>query len=86
MIIPSLDDNLCMDLDQLKQLFNDPSSAVGKYMYEQDPLINSAYPVGQSPYPVNRFLRDLIFNNSDFRRGIYGLSRCRKKSRKDATY
>ena len=50
-------------VDQLKQLFNDPSSAVGRYMYEQDPLNFVVYQPGQSPYPVNRFLRDIIFNN-----------------------
>jgi len=52
------------EIDLLKQLFNDPNSDVGKYMYEQDPLISGAYPIGQSPYPINRFLRDLIFNSS----------------------
>ena len=68
-------------VDQLKQLFNDPSSAVGKYMYEQDPLDSSVYSPGQSPYPVNRFLRDIIFNNGasvsttpGTRQTIYGRS------------
>tara|TARA_R110001606_G_scaffold27010_3_gene86992 strand:+ start:857 stop:2968 length:2112 start_codon:yes stop_codon:yes gene_type:complete len=68
-------------VDQLKQLFNDPSSKVGKYMYEQDPLDSSVYSPGQSPYPVNRFLRDIIFNNGasvsttpGTRQTIYGRS------------
>ena len=68
-------------VDQLKQLFNDPSSAVGKYMYEQDLLDSSVYSPGQSPYPVNRFLRDIIFNNGSSvsttpgaRQTIYGRS------------
>ena len=52
------------EIDLLKQLFNDPNTAVGKYMYEQDSLNAGAYPIGQSPYPVNRFLRDLAFNSS----------------------
>ena len=52
------------EIDLLKQLFNDPNSDVGKYMYEQDPLNSAVYPIGTSPYPVNRFLRDLIFNNA----------------------
>ena len=68
-------------VDQLKQLFNDPSSAVGRYMYEQDPLNSGVYSPGQSPYPVNRFLRDIIFNNGasvsatqGTRQTIYGRS------------
>ena len=52
------------EIDLLKQLFNDPNTAVGKYMYEQDSLNAGAYPIGQSPYPVNRFLYDLIYNAS----------------------
>jgi len=59
-------------VDQLKQLFNDPSSAVGKYMYEQDPLNSGVYSPGQSPYPVNRFLRDIIFNNGALVSGVPG--------------
>jgi|21_taG_2_1085346.scaffolds.fasta_scaffold00062_35 hypothetical protein len=52
------------EVDLLKQLFNDPNTQVGQYMYEQDGLNPGAYPVGVSPYPVNRFLRDMMFNNS----------------------
>ncbi len=52
------------EIDLLKQLFNDPNSDVGKYMYEQDGLNPGGYPVGVRPYPVNRFLRDIIFNGS----------------------
>jgi hypothetical protein len=59
-------------VDQLKQLFNDPSSEVGKFMYEQDPLNSGVYPPGQSPYPVNRFLRDIIFNNGALVSGVPG--------------
>ena len=50
------------DVDLLKQLFNDPNSKVGKYMYEADSNINGFYPPGQSPYPLNRLLRDITFN------------------------
>ena len=46
-------------VDQLKQLFNDPASDVGKFMYEQFPLSGSLYPPGPVSYPVNRFLRIL---------------------------
>jgi len=59
-------------VDQLKQLFNDPSSKVGKYMYEQDKLNSGVYSPGQSPYPVNRFLRDIIFNNGASVSGVPG--------------
>ena len=52
------------EIDFLKQLFNDPAGEVGKFMYEQDPLNAGVYPPGQSPYPVNRFLRDMISNGS----------------------
>ena len=69
MLVPVVGDGLsgpivirASDIDLLKQLFNDPNSDVGKYMYEQVPL--SAYPIGASPFPVNRFLRELIFNNT----------------------
>jgi len=50
-------------VDQLKQLFNDPGSDVGKFMYEQFGLQGSVYPPGPTSYPVNRFLRDITFNN-----------------------
>ena len=50
------------EIDLLKHLFNDPNSDVGKYMYEQSNLNSGTYPPGQTPYPVNRFLRDLIYN------------------------
>ena len=49
------------EIDLLKHLFNDPNSDVGKYMYEQSGL-GGSYPPGQTPYPVNRFLRDLVYN------------------------
>ena len=52
------------EIDLLKQLFNDPNTQVGQYMYEQDGLNPGAYPVGVSPYPVNRFLRDMLYNSS----------------------
>ena len=58
------------EIDLLKQLFNDPlptatpPNPAAKYMYEQDGLNGGAYPVGTNPYPVNRFLRDLIYNNA----------------------
>lgn len=53
------------EVDILKNLFNDPNSDVGKYMYESAQLDNTpgVYPPGQTPhYPLNRFLRDIIFN------------------------
>ena len=71
------------DVDLLKQLFNDPASDVGKYMYESAQLNNApgVYPPGQTPYPVNRFLRDIIFNNGNLvssapgnKQTIYGAS------------
>jgi len=71
MLVPVVGDGLSApiqidiaDVDLLKQLFNDPASDVGKYMYESAQLNNSVgvYPPCQTPYPVNRFLRDIIFN------------------------
>ena len=69
------------EIDLLKHLFNDPASDVGKYMYEQSGL-GGSYPPGQTPYPVNRFLRDLIYNGGTTiggggvpnKRTIYGKS------------
>ena len=68
MLVPVVGDGLdnpitlrVSEIDLLKQLFNDPNSDVGKYMYEQVPL--NSYPIGATPFPVNRFLRELIFNN-----------------------
>tara|TARA_R100001509_G_scaffold118449_1_gene72886 strand:+ start:328 stop:2472 length:2145 start_codon:yes stop_codon:yes gene_type:complete len=70
MLVPVVGDGLngpivirTSEIDLLKQLFNDPNSDVGRYMYEQVPL--TAYPIGPSPFPVNRFLRELIFNNTN---------------------
>ena len=70
MLVPVVGDGLTnpiqidiADVDLLKQLFNDPNSDVGKYMYESAGLNGGLYQPGQSPYPVNRFLRDIIFNN-----------------------
>jgi len=51
------------EIDLLKQLFNDPTDKVGRYMYEAADLQPGAYPPGQTKYPINRFLRDLIYNN-----------------------
>ncbi len=69
MLVPVVGDGLngpivirASEIDLLKQLFNDPNSDVGKYMYEQVPL--ASYPIGATPFPVNRFLRELIFNNT----------------------
>lgn len=68
------------EIDLLKHLFNDPNSDVGKYMYEQDD-IGVSYPPGQTKYPVNKFLRDLIYNSgfgidgvADSNKTIYGRS------------
>lgn len=70
MLVPVMGDGLSGPIvvnisavDQLKQLFNDPGSDVGKFMYEQFPLQGGSYPPGPTSYPVNRFLRDITFNN-----------------------
>ena len=71
MLVPTVGDGISSptgieipieNVDLLKQLFNDPNSKVGKYMYEADSNIAGAYPPGQSPYPLNRLLRDITFN------------------------
>jgi len=71
MLIPTVGDGISApngieipieNVDLLKQLFNDPNSKVGKYMYEADSNIGGFYPPGQSPYPLNRLLRDITFN------------------------
>jgi len=49
------------EIDFQKSLFNDPNDDVGMYFYEQDSF--GGYNPGGKPYPVNRFLRDLIYNN-----------------------
>jgi len=54
------------EIDLLKQLPNDPNSDAGKYMYENVGDMTAGYPPGQSPFPINRFLRDLIYNNDVF--------------------
>ena len=55
------------EIDLLKQLPNDPNSDAGKYMYENvGEFPSSGYPPGQSPFPVNRFLRNLIYSNDVF--------------------
>ena len=55
------------EIDLLKQLPNDPDSDAGKYMYENvGEFPSSGYPPGQSPFPVNRFLRNLIYSNDVF--------------------
>ena len=66
MLVPTMGDGLngpivvnISAVDQLKQLFNDPASDVGKYMYEQFPLNGPTYPPGPTSYPVNKFLRDI---------------------------
>ena len=66
MLVPVMGDGLngpivvnISAVDQLKQLFNDPASPVGKFMYEQFPLNGPAYPPGPTSYPVNKFLRDI---------------------------
>ena len=51
------------EIDLLKQLYNDPSSSVGKYMYESSGLNFSAYPIGQTKFPVNIFLHEIIMKN-----------------------
>ena len=70
MLVPVMGDGLngpivinISAVDQMKQLFNDPGSPVGKYMYEQFGLQGGVYPPGPTSYPVNRFLRDITFNN-----------------------
>ena len=54
------------EIDLLKQLFNDandPNDPVGKYLYEQAAINAGVYPPGQSKFPVNRFLYEIIMNN-----------------------
>jgi len=70
MLVPVVGDGLTnpilikiAEIDLLKQLYNDPASDVGKYMYEAGGLNFGAYPVGQTPFPVNIFLHELIMNN-----------------------
>ena len=48
------------EIDFQKSLFNDPNDDVGMYFYEQESF--GGYNPGGKPYPVNRFLRDLIYN------------------------
>ena len=70
------------EIDFQKSLFNDPNDDVGMYFYEQNTF--GGYNPGGKPYPVNRFLRDLIYNggmgidsaapNNPGTRTIYGVS------------
>jgi hypothetical protein len=70
------------EIDFQKSLFNDPNDDVGMYFYEQNGF--GGYNPGGKPYPVNRFLRDLIYNggmgidtnapNIANTRTIYGVS------------
>ena len=64
------------EIDFQKSLFNDPNDDVGMYFYEQDPL--GAYNPGGKPYPVNRFLRDLLYNGG---MGIDGTAPATPKTR-----
>ena len=53
-------------IDLLKELFNDandPDNPVSRYLYEQAQLNYGTYPPGQSKFPINRFLYELIMNN-----------------------
>ena len=67
-LVPTLGDGLTgplvIQLDEIdfqKSLFNDPNDDVGMYFYEQNGF--GGYNPGGKPYPVNRFLRDLVYNN-----------------------
>jgi hypothetical protein len=67
-LVPTLGDGLTGpivieigEIDFQKSLFNDPNDDVGMYFYEQNGF--GGYNPGGKPYPVNRFLRDLVYNN-----------------------
>lgn len=64
------------EIDFQKSLFNDPNDDVGMYFYEQDSF--GGYNPGGKPYPVNRFLRDLIYNGG---MGIDGTAPATPKTR-----
>ncbi len=80
MLVPVVGDGLngpiqieIAEVDLLKQLFNDPNSDVGKYMYEQTNW-NVGYPPGSTPFSMNRFLRDLIYTTPGTTQTVYGAS------------
>jgi|TARA_R110000851_G_scaffold57537_1_gene133991 hypothetical protein len=80
MMVPVVGDGLIAPLqidisqvDLLKQLKNDPGSAVGKYMYEQSAW-TTGYPPGTTPFSTNRFLRDLYNVTPGVVQTIYGSS------------
>tara|TARA_B100001094_G_scaffold58842_1_gene54304 strand:- start:1877 stop:3952 length:2076 start_codon:yes stop_codon:yes gene_type:complete len=80
MLVPVVGDGLnaplqieVAEVDLLKQLFNDPASAVGKYMYEQTNW-NVGYPPGNTPFSMNLFLRDLIYTTPGVTQTVYGAS------------
>jgi hypothetical protein len=80
MLVPTVGDGLTTalqidiaEVDLLKQLKNDPSSSVGKYMYEQSPWA-TGYPPGSTPFSMNKFLRDLYFTTPGVAQTVYGAS------------
>jgi len=80
MLVPTVGDGLSValqidiaEVDLLKQLKNDPSSPVGKYMYERSPW-TTGYPPGTTPFSTNRFLRDLYYATPGTVQTIYGAS------------
>jgi len=67
-LVPTIGDGLAGplvielgEIDFQKSLFNNPNDDVVMYFYERDGF--GGYGPGGKPYPVNRFLRDLIYNN-----------------------
>jgi len=84
MLVPTVGDGLPVgppaglqidiaEVDLLKQLDNDPTSAVGKYMYERDPWA-TGYPPGTTPFSMNKFLRDLVQLTPGVPQTVYGAS------------
>ena len=80
MLVPVVGDGLPIalqidiaEVDLLKQLSNDPNSAVGKYMYEQNPW-TTGYAPGLTPFSMNRFLRDLAMVTPGVPQTVYGSS------------
>ena len=80
MLVPTVNDGLSgalqidiAEVDLLKQLSNDPDSAVGKYMYEQNDW-TTGYAPGITPFSMNRFLRDLVQVTPGVPQTVYGAS------------
>ena len=80
MLVPTVGDGLngplqiqLSEIDLLKQLYNEPASKVGKYMYERGDW-TVGYPPGVTPFSMNRFLRDLWVVTPGTKQTVYGSS------------